>query len=55
MRTRILRGPQLTAREVTKIRELLAMGIRQADIAARFNIVQAAVSKIKNEKAWKNR
>lgn len=43
---------KLAADEVAQIRELVAQGTKQADVAALFNISQSQVSRIKNKRRW---
>lgn len=45
---------KVTVEQVLMIRKLREEGIRQKDIASRFNISNQQVSDIVNKRAWKN-
>ena len=46
-------GAKLTWNDVAQIRELLAMGVKQVDIARKFNVTPTNIGAIKKGKSWR--
>jgi hypothetical protein len=45
---------KLTQQNVLKIRKLLTDGVSEDDLAKRYNVTRAHISKIHRRKTWKN-